>query len=89
MSKYKRTIIKETIIKVVKNVSAFSLFDFLLMRKVNSIEKDIDLKGGLIDYHKGLIKDAENLIDGSMEAIADLHANILGLKDKLDLIDKI
>lgn len=80
---------KEKILKILRNIKNFSLLDYLLFRKMYKIDKSIDLKVGLIDYHMVLIKDAESQIAGSMQVIADLKSDILGLKKKIDDIEKI
>ena len=81
----KKENVKEFLLKIRK----FNLLDFLLQRVVSKHLDRISLQEGLINYHKGLIKDAEDTIKSSTEMIALVKTEISMLYSTLDDIKKI
>ena len=80
---------KEKIVEFLGRIKSFSLLDYLLYRKMETLEASIDSKNSLIEYHTAQIHNKQIQINESKVIIADLEKEIVKINNKMDDIEKI
>ena len=83
------TKMKEKVIEIFSKIKKFSLLNYLLYRKMEGIEKSIDLKKGKIAYFRSRISMADDTIEIANTEIGNLEREIRALRNKLMDIEKI